>query len=169
MCAEPGTSPAFLESRYTSYRAILSSDRGSAFHITCTVVAVPASAVTPVGAPGARPSPPPPVSPGPQAVRSRRRAHSAPDRRRAARGAGRGGRGRAAAGPSVADCCTAPPSRRGLPGAGAGRHAGGTGRPDRHLTRLMVRTNMPLLTRPHQEGRGECTVSGITYAAHPNG
>ncbi|MFE1843210.1 alcohol dehydrogenase catalytic domain-containing protein [Streptomyces sp. NPDC059515] len=63
-------------------------------------------------------------------------------------GAG-GGRGPGGSGSCARLINHVPPWRR-----GRGQHAGGAGRPDRLPTRRMVRTNMPSLTRPHQEGRG---------------
>ncbi len=57
MCSEPGTSFTFTAPRYTSYAAT-SGPSGARFHITCTLVELPAAAVTPAGAGGSRPSVP---------------------------------------------------------------------------------------------------------------
>ncbi|GAA0340176.1 hypothetical protein GCM10009540_70280 [Streptomyces turgidiscabies] len=53
MRSEPVTSLTFTSPRYTSY-ATASGPSGDRFHITCTLVALPAAAVTPAGADGGR-------------------------------------------------------------------------------------------------------------------
>ncbi len=99
MRSAAGTSSTRVPPRYTSY----ASAPSTAFHMTCTVVALPASAVTPVGAPGSGRllAPSSPV-PQPQEETSARAAQNRALRRRA-RGTrvgegwrGRRGRGRLA-------------------------------------------------------------------------
>lgn len=82
MCSAPGTSFTFVVPRYTSYWLTSASAAATAFHMTCTLVALPASAVTPVGAPGGRsPAPGSSVPPQRQEASSRRAPPSARRRR----------------------------------------------------------------------------------------
>jgi hypothetical protein len=43
MCAEPGTSPTFVRPRYTLY-PLTAGFAATVFHMTCTLVALPACA-----------------------------------------------------------------------------------------------------------------------------
>src|SRR3954452_21011499 len=69
MCSPPGTSLTFVVPRYTSYRVTWGVPVAR-FHMTCTLVALPAAAVTPIGAEGSRAPCPASVPPPAQDVRS---------------------------------------------------------------------------------------------------